>query len=118
MRFTRKDVVATVLVAVAVLLYIGFVAFEGFWFIDGVPAMAGVGLLLGFASRRIGGREGFAHDKVAFAAGLGSITLGIVAVATESELLLALFMLSMVGLWLAAMYAHSGRHVGHVRVLH
>ena len=118
MQFTGKDGVATALVGLAVALYLGYLAFDGFLFIDEVPAMAGIGLLLGFASRRIGGREGFAHERVAFVAGLGSIALGIAALATESEFVLALFMVSMVVLWLAAMNARFGPHLGPVRVSH
>lgn len=116
MEFTRKDVVATALVAVAVVVYVAYLAFDGFLFVGGVAAMAAVGLVLGFASRRIGGREGFAHERVAFAAGLGSMALGIAALATESEVILALFMTSMVALWGAAAYVRSGHHFGHVRV--
>lgn len=118
MEFTRKDAVATALVAVAVVAYLAYLAFDGFLFIKDVPAMAGVGLVLGFASRRVGGREGFAHERVAFAAGLGSMALGIAALATESAVILALFMTSMVALWVAATYVRTGGHFGHVRMSH
>jgi hypothetical protein len=114
MEFTRKDALATVLVTVAVVVYAAYLVFDGFLFITDVPAMAGVALVLGFASRRIGGREGFAHERLAFAAGLGSMALGIVAVSTGSAVVLALFMISMVALWIAATYVRTGGHFGHV----
>lgn len=119
MRFTGKDAVATALVAAVVVIYFAYLALDGIPMVRDVTGMAAVGLIFGFASRRIGGRAGFAHERVAFASGLGSMVLGIVAMITESEPVLALFIASIVGLWLAAMYAHAhpGMHRG-VRVAH
>jgi len=117
MKHTWKDTVATALVALAVVVYMGYLASE-----DGLPlvrdtrGMAAVGLVLGFASRRIGGRRGIEHERIAFAAGLSSMALGIVALATESEPLLALFMSSIVGLWAAATYVRAGHHIGGIRL--
>jgi uncharacterized membrane protein len=107
MKFTRKDFLATALVAAAFVIYLAYLAFEGIPMVRDATGMAAVGLILGFASRRVGGRGHFAHERVAFAAGLGSMALGIVAMITESELVLAVFMASIVGLWLAATYVHS-----------
>jgi hypothetical protein len=119
MRFTGKDAVATALVAAVVVIYFAYLALDGIPMVRDVTGMAAVGLIFGFASRRIGGRAGFAHERVAFASGLGSMALGIVAMITESEPVLAVFIASIVGLWLAAMYAHAhpGMHRG-VRVAH
>jgi hypothetical protein len=110
MTFTRKGAIATGLVAAAVVIYIAYLAFDGIPLVRDVRGMAAVGLVCGFLSRRIGGRAGFAHPRVAFVAGLGSIALGIAALVTESEVVLAVFMASIVGLWLAAMYAHAHAH--------
>jgi hypothetical protein len=118
MRFSRKDVVATALVAAAVAAYAGYLAFGSVPLIEDARGMAAVGLILGFASRRIGGRAGFSHERAAFAAGLGSMALGIAALATENEAILALFMASIVALWAAAMYVHTGGYHGRVRVSH
>ena len=106
MKFIGKDAVATALVA-AVVVYLTNLALDGFPMTRDVTDMAAVGLIFGFASRRIGGRAEFAHERVAFAS-------RIVALITESELVLALFIASIIGLWLAAMYAHShaGLHRG------
>jgi hypothetical protein len=105
MTFTRKDAIATGLVAAVVVIYIAYLAFDGIPLVRDVKGMAAVGLIGGFLSRRIGGRAEFAHPRVAFVAGLGSIALGIAALISESEVVLAVFIASIVGLWIAAMYA-------------
>ena len=107
MAITQKDTIATGMVAVAVVVYFAFLAFDGVPIARDVKGMAAVGLVLGFASRRIGGRAAFRHAGAAFAAGLASLALGIVALITASEIVLALFVASMVGLWTAAMYAQE-----------
>src|SRR6266508_2662156 len=56
MRFTRRDTVATGLVAAVVLVYVAHVGLDGIPFVHDVSGMAAVGLILGFASRRVGGR--------------------------------------------------------------
>jgi hypothetical protein len=118
MRLTTRDVVATVLVAAVVVAYVGYLTFGSVPFIEDVRGMAGVGLVFGFASRRIGGRQAFRHQRVAFGAGLASMALGIMTLATESEVLLAVFIASIVVLWAAAMYVRAGGHVGRLRVSH
>ena len=117
MRCTFKDVVASALVGLVVLTYGAYLIFDGIPFVRDATGMAAVGLFLGFASRRIGGRTGFARERLAFASGLGSIALGVAAMVTESEVLLALFVLSIVALWAAAMYArgHQRPPVGDAR---
>jgi hypothetical protein len=119
MAFSRRDTVATGLVAAVVVVYLAYLVFDGIPIVRDVEGMAAVGLILGFASRRIGGRAAFPHERVAFAAGLGSMALGIVALMTASELVLALFVTSIAGLWAAAMYMHTHtRRVGRVPVAH
>lgn len=114
MKFTRKDAIATGLVAAVVVIYIAYVAFDGIPLVRDVKGMAAVGLIGGFLSRRIGGRADFAHQRLALAGALGSMALGIAALITESEVVLAVFIASIVGLWLAAMYVHirAGAHRG------
>jgi hypothetical protein len=107
MTHTRKDKVATALMAVAVLIYVGYLTFDGMPLVQDVKGMAAVGLVLSFASRRIGGRHGFRHELAAMVANFGSLALGFAALATGSSGLLALFMVSIVGLWLAAAYART-----------
>jgi hypothetical protein len=107
MRFTPKDTVATAFVAAVVLIYVGYLAFDGIPLVRDVTGMAAVGLILGFASRRVGGRDAFPHARVAFAAGLGSMALGIATLITESEILLAIFVASIAALWVAATYLRT-----------
>jgi hypothetical protein len=64
-----------------------------------------VALVLGFASRRIGGRHGFRHEWLAGLAGMGSLALGFIALGSQSEAFLALAVGSIVVLWGAAMYS-------------
>jgi hypothetical protein len=109
MRFTPKDTVATALAAAVVLIYAGYLAFDGIPLVRDVTGMAAVGLILGFASRRVGGRDAFPHAGVAFGAGLGSVALGIATLITESEILLAIFVASIAALWVAA--THVRIHV-------
>jgi hypothetical protein len=109
MGFTRKDTVATGLVAAVVVIYLAYLVLDGMPLVRDVKGMAAVGLVLGFASRRFGGRDDFPHQRLAFAAGLGSMALGVAALITESELVLAVFVGSIVGLWMAAMYVRTHR---------
>ena len=84
MPHTRKDTVATVLAAAVVVIYVGYLWFDGIPFVEDVRGMAAVGLVLSFAGRRIGGRHGFRHQHLAMAANIGSLALGFAALATES----------------------------------
>lgn len=116
---TWRDVVATALVAVVVVFYVGYLAFGSMPLVEDVRGMAAVGLICGFASRRIGGREAFEHEKAAMAGALASMALGIAALATESGAVLALFILSIVGLWFAALYVRTGGfRTGHLHPSH
>ena len=112
--WTRKDTLATGLVAAVVVIYLAYVTFDGIPFVRDPTGMAAVGLILGFVSRRIGGRAAFSHERLAFAAGLGSMALGVATLVTESEVVLAMFVASIVGLWVAAMNARH--HPGPVRI--
>jgi hypothetical protein len=116
---TRKDTVATALVAIAVLIYIGDLTLGSVPLVQDVKGMAAVGLVLSFVSRRIGGRHGFRHERVAMVANFGSLALGFAALATGSSALLALFMASVVALWVAAAYARTdGFHTTHLHAAH
>jgi hypothetical protein len=85
MRFTPKDTVATAFVAAVVVIYAGYLAFDGIPLVRDVTGMAAVGLILGF----------------------GSMALGIATLITESEILLAVFVASITALWVAATYVRT-----------
>jgi hypothetical protein len=119
MPHTWKDTVATGLVAAVVVIYVGYLLFDGIPFVEDVRGMAAVGLVLSFASRRIGGRHGFRHQRVAMAANVGSLALGFAALATENAVVLALFVASIVVLWLAATYVRTdGFHIHRLHPSH
>lgn len=119
MQLTTKDVVASALVVASAALYAAYVAFDGIPLVQDAKGMAAVGFVLGFASRRIGGRKGFAHERFAFAGALASMGLGVAALVTASETVLAMFIASMVCLWAAAMLSVALRaRVGSRQVAH
>jgi hypothetical protein len=119
MRTTTKDIVATALVVVVLVAYLGYLVFGSVPFVEDARGMAAVGLILGLASRRIGGREGFQHERMAMLANFASLALGFTALFTESGAVLALFIASIAGLWLAATYVRAGGvHLGHLRPSH
>ena len=118
MLFNTKDKVATGLLVVAVAVYVAYLITGGFLFVQDVRGMAAVALLLGFLSRRIGGRDDFVHMRATRVGGISCIALGFTALFTESTVVLALFMALTVGLWAAAMFVKSGAHFGHVRTSH
>jgi hypothetical protein len=91
---------------VAVLVYVGYLIFGSLPFVHDVKGMAAIGLVLSFASRRIGGRHGFRHERAAMAANFGSLALGFSALATGSSVVLGLFMASIVSLWMTAAYVN------------
>jgi hypothetical protein len=111
---TWRDALASSLVAGVAIIYVAYLTFDGIPLVRDVEGMAAVGLVLGFMSRRVGGRGDFAHPRLAFAGGLGSIALGIATLITGSAFVLAVFIASIVGLWLMAMnaHAHAGPHPG------
>jgi hypothetical protein len=116
---TWKDTVATASVAIVVIFYLGYLMFGSMPFVEDVRGMAAVGLVLSFASRRVGGRHGFQHERAALAANFGSLALGFVALATENGVVLALFIVSVVVLWLAATYVRTGGfHIGRLHSSH
>lgn len=116
---SRRDAVATVLVAAAVAAYLGYLVVGSLPFVEDARGMAAVGLVLGFASRRIGGRGAFPHPRVALLVGLGTTALGIVALASGNSIVLAAFMASTVALWAAATVLRTGGvHPQRLRATH
>lgn len=116
MRITTKDVVATLLVALIVVPYIGYLIADEMPFIKDPRGMAATGLILGIAAALVASRGAFAPEprrRAALASGAVALGLGIVAVWVEnSEILLALFVGAIVVTWaLGELVAHEGRLV-------
>ena len=119
MAFTAEDKVATSLVSAAGAAYIGYLAFGGVPFVRDVRGMAAVGARVRLRQspdrRQRGVRSRVAAARVG---AIACIALGFAALGTENGAVLALFMVSTVALWLAAMLVKSNVHFGRVRVSH
>lgn len=101
MRFVTKEAIATALVDIIVFTYVCYLAVGRLPIIESIRGVAAVGLVLGVASRRIGNHAWYRHQRLATLAGLVSIALGIATLATPRQSLLALFVASIIGLWVA-----------------
>ena len=108
MRFVTKTAVATFLVDVAVFIYVVHIALGRLPIIESVRGIAALGLVLGLASRAIGGPVRLRHEWAATLARIVSLALGICALATQHDSFLALFMASFIGLWIAGAYVRTG----------
>ena len=103
MKLGRKDLVATLLIAVVVVPYVGYLIWGEMPFIQdprGMAAVGIVGLLLCFAAWGLGLRSMF--GKVMLVLGVATLGLGIAAAlvgAEGSELLLATFIGAAVVVW-------------------
>ena len=101
MRFVTKEAIATALVDIIVFTYVCYLALGRLPIIESIRGVATVGLVLGVASRRIGAHTWYRHQWVAPLVGLGSVALGIATLATPRQSLLALFVASIIGIWVA-----------------
>lgn len=103
MKLTRKDLIATLLIAAVVVPYVGYLIWGEMPFIQdprGLAAIGIVGLLLGFVAWGLGLRSVF--GKVMLVLGVATLGLGIAAAligAEGSELLLAIFVGAIVLVW-------------------
>jgi len=105
MSWTWRDVIATALVAIVALTSLAYLFVGGVAGVDEVAEVAVVGLVGGWASRVIGGRKGFVSPRrkhVAVPGGFVSLGLGIATLVTESGVLLAVFVASIIALWTLA----------------
>ena len=110
MRFTIKDTAATVLVAAIVVPYVGYLVWGEMPFIQDPRGMAATGLVLGLAAALLAGRAALAPGllhRVALVTGVAALGLGVAAVWTELELLLAAFVIAIVVTWVLATLIHT-----------
>jgi len=105
---TWRDTAATTLAVMVVLAYLAHLAIDTVPVVDEVRGMAAVGMVLGIASRWLGGRSGFKHERWAMIANFASVALGIATLITGSVAVLAVFVASIVALWTAAAYVRFG----------
>lgn len=114
MKLTLRDLVATLLVVAIAVPYIGYLMNGSMPYIEDPRGMSAVGLLLGavaFLVMRSGDeldRAGKAEAGIA----LMSLVLGLVALAfaetAAAEVLLAVFMVSILVVWAVEMIDHAG----------
>ncbi len=108
MRFVTKTAVATFLVDITIFIYVGYLAIGRLPILDDVRDITALGLVLGLASRLIGGPLRLSHQWAAALGGVVSLALGVGALATQHQSFLALFMASIIGLWIAGEYVRTG----------
>ena len=114
MKLKVKDLVATVLVAAIAVPYVGYLINGEMPFIKDARGMSAVGLVLGFAAYLVLDRgDTFDKvDKVETGFALASLTLGLVALAfaetAAAEVLLAVFMGSILVVWAVKLADHAG----------
>jgi hypothetical protein len=114
MRGKTKDLLATILVAAIAVPYIGYLINGEMPFIKDPRGMSATGLVLGVVAFLVL-RRGDAVDtlgKVEIGLGLGSLALGVVALVlaetAAAEVLLAVFMGSILVVWAIELLDHAG----------
>jgi hypothetical protein len=109
---TRRDAVATLLVAAIAVPYVGYLVRGSMPFIEDPRGMAGAALIIGLLAFGVVGQTAVGEGLVKFNWNLLSIVtfgLGVAALFAETnELLLATFIGSIIGLWAFAMLVHAG----------
>ena len=101
MRFLTKEAIATALVDIVVFTYVCYLALGRLPIIESIRGVTTVGLVLGVASRRLGAHTWYRYQWAATLARLGSVALGIATLASPRQSLLALFVTSIIGIWVA-----------------
>lgn len=120
MRLKTRDLVATVLVAAVVVPYIGYLIWGEMPFLEDPRGLSALGLILGVPAYLILTRGDTYKDRVdrgELALAVVSLALGIAtlvfAETTAAEVLLAVFMVSIVAVWAVEMTDHAGYLPGH-----
>jgi hypothetical protein len=112
MRFTKRDLTATLLVAAIVIPYVGYVTRGSMPFIKDPRGMATTGLILGLIAMAVVGRSLLASRAARMVVpvlSLMSLGLGVAALWAETdEALLSGFVVSIVVVWAIAMLSRSG----------
>lgn len=114
MKLTLRDLVATILVLAIAIPYVGYLIQGDMPFVEDARGMAAVGLLLGAAAYVVlrMGDELDRVGKIETAAAVVSLGLGLVALAfaetAAAEVLLAVFMVSILAVLALELVDHSG----------
>lgn len=114
MRLTLRDLVGSILVLAIAIPYVGYLINGSMPFIQDPRGMAAVGLLLGAAAFLVirTGDEFDTAGKAESGLALVSLALGLAALvfaeAAAAEVLLAVFMVSILVVWAVEMFDHAG----------
>lgn len=114
MKLKAKDLVATVLVAAIAVPYVGYLTNGEMPFVEDPRGMSAIALILGFAAYVVVERGDTIDtaDKAETGLALVSLTLGLVALAlaetAAAEVLLAVFMGSILAVWAVKLADHAG----------
>ena len=112
MAFTRKDLTATVLAALAVLAFAATHQGWNVWLIGGSHRWAaGAILLLGSFACGLGSPGKDAVTKILAVLGIAAAVLAVLALVTGSLTPLSLLTLDIVLLWAASMARHSHKPI-------
>ena len=121
MRFTWKDAFVSLLVAAVAVPYVGYLVRGSMPFIEDPRGMAATGLVLGLIAAAAAGRAAFTQERFGRAAeivGLVSLGTGLATLiwaesGALSDVLLAVFVGTMVLTWALVMVGDSGLLAGH-----
>jgi hypothetical protein len=114
MKLKAKDLFASLLVAAAVVSYVGYLVEGEMPFAKDPRGMAAVGLLLGFVAFVVlwSGETPDTSNQLELALAVVSIVLGVVtlglAETAAAEILLAIFMGSILVVWAVKLADHAG----------
>ena len=119
MKLTWRDLIATVVVTAVAVPYVGYLVHGEMPLIDDPRGMAGIGLLLGVVAVSV---WRFGEDDERFGTAelvvlVASLVLGVVALVlaetAAAEVMLAVFMVSLLLVWMVELADHAGRLPGH-----
>jgi hypothetical protein len=121
MRFTWKDAFVSLLVAAVAVPYVGYLVRGSMPFIEDPRGMAATGLVLGLIAAAAAGRAAFTQERFGRAAeivGLVSLGTGLATLiwaesGTLSDVLLAVFVGTIVLTWALVMVGDRGLLAGH-----
>jgi hypothetical protein len=102
MRLGLRDAAATFLLAAILVPYFGYVTRGSMPFVEDPRGMSGVGLILGIAAFLLlveNGLGSIGLRRFAVAAVPAALALGLVALAIESEYVLAAFVAAIIAIW-------------------
>ncbi|MFA9431084.1 hypothetical protein [Egicoccus sp. AB-alg2] len=124
MRLDRRDTIATILVTIAALTYLGYVVLGELPLVQDARGMGAVGIILGAAAFATLGLDAFGPRWLAVGGGALTLALGITAAVLETGTaaawFLAAFFVALIAMLILGLARHlevpagrgAGRHAG------